>query len=146
MERRFPGQRALRIGLRTLHLAAMAVLVGAAIHGTDLELGLVGTLATGMALSGEALWRYGRDWFRWLQAWVVMAKLLLLVAALAWPAWRMEALWAALAAGSIISHAPGRIRQWPLWGEPGPCARKGCKLAQGGVGNRNDRREVHAAG
>lgn len=80
------------------------------------------TLATGAALIGEELYRYGTDWFRWLQSWVILSKVCLLALALVHG--DTVALWAALVAGAVISHAPGVVRQWPLWGDAGPCAQR----------------------
>jgi hypothetical protein len=79
------------------------------------------TLLSGGAMVAEALVRYGTDWLRFVGSWVVLFKLALLVLAL----WSGMALWPLLLAlllGSVISHAPGRIRQHALWGEDGACA------------------------
>lgn len=118
---RFPGQRALRVTLRTAHIAAVAWLLGAAIYGGAPQGPLGATLLSGAAMVAESLVRHGGDWLRYLGSWVILAKLGLLVLAL-WTGLSVWVLLAALAAGSLISHAPGRIRQFPLWGEPGPCA------------------------
>ncbi len=119
---RFPGQRALRIALRTLHIASIAWLLGAAVYAQPAEAAVSATLLSGGAMVAEALVRHGSDWLRFLGAWVVLAKLGLLIFALGtgmspWP------LLAALVLGSLISHAPGRLRQRALWGEDGACAR-----------------------
>lgn len=126
MSRRFPGQRWVRIGLRTVHLGCVAMVLGAATFAHErLDLWLAGLLLSGGLLVVEELYRYGRDWFRWLQAWVVLTKLGLFAIVLLMDTWQVPALWTALVLGAIISHAPGKVRQHPLWGEPGPCADKG---------------------
>ncbi len=79
-------------------------------------------MLTGLALVAEDVFKGGWDYVRYLQSWAILAKLLLLIAAMAWPALLVPALWCALIIGSVISHAPGAVRQFPLWGEPGPCA------------------------
>ena len=125
--RRFPGQRALRIAFRTAHIASVVLLLGAATFGGTMDDYLVLTLATGGLLVLEELYRYGHHWFRWLQSWVVLCKLALLLCVLALPAWKLPALWVALVLGAVISHAPGWLRQFGLFGEPGPCAVKGAR-------------------
>lgn len=122
--RRFPGQRALRITLRTIHLVAVALVIGAAMYGGDMTLGLEILLLSGAALMAEEVVRHGFGWFRFVQAWVVFGKLGLFVVVLALDTWRLPALWAALVLGALISHATGKLRQHPLWGDPGPCATK----------------------
>ncbi len=115
--------RALRIGLRTLHLGAIASLLGAAGFDQDTEPWLTLTLVTGVALAALDVRKYGEDYFRYLQSWAVLAKLILLSAAVCFPVLLLPALWSALVIGSVISHAPGAVRQFALWGEPGPCGR-----------------------
>ena len=115
-------RRWLRIAARTLHLGAMAfVLVGAVQHAIPPSAVSL-LLLSGGYLVADSLWRHGTDVFRFLHFWVVAAKLVLLLALLAAPSWAGAIAIAALVLGSVISHAPGRVRQWPLLGEPGPCA------------------------
>jgi hypothetical protein len=123
--RKFPGQRWLRITLRTLHLGTVAMVIGsAAFQGPELDLWLAGLLLSGGLLVVEELYRYGLDWFRWVQAWVILTKLALFAVVALLDTWQLPALWIALVLGAVISHAPGKLRQAPLWGEPGPCASK----------------------
>ncbi len=125
MARKFPGQRWLRISLRTVHLGCVAMVLGGAAFGRqDLDLWLAGLLLSGGLMVVEELYRYGLDWFRWAQAWVVLIKLGLFAVVLTLEAWQVPALWCALVLGAVISHAPGKVRQAPLWGAPGPCADK----------------------
>lgn len=125
MARRFPGQRWVRITLRTAHLACVAMVIGTASFAQDqLDLWLAGLLLSGGLLVVEELYRYGLDWIRWAQAWVVLAKLGLFAVVALMDTWQLPALWTALVLGAVISHAPGKVRQHPLWGDPGPCADK----------------------
>ncbi|HJN74692.1 MAG TPA: hypothetical protein QGF58_12235 [Myxococcota bacterium] len=125
--RRFPGQRAVRIALRTAHIASIVLLVGAATFGEPIDDWLELALLTGGLLVLEELFRYGLHWFRWLQSWVVVGKLALLLCVLTLPAYQLPALWTALVLGAIISHAPGAVRQFAIFGDPGPCATKGAQ-------------------
>ena len=124
MPRRFAGQRALRIAFRTAHLASIAVLIGAALFTSDAADYAPAAIATGSLLAGAELYRYGLDWLRWLQSWVVLAKLTLLTVGMLRPELLTGVLWACLILGAVVSHAPGSVRQWPIWGPPGPCARR----------------------
>ncbi len=114
--------RWLRIALRTGHLGAVALLIGAATFGQPTEPWLTLTLLSGLSLVAADVAKGGADYFRYLQSWAILAKLLLLVIACVWPPFLVPALWCALIIGSVISHAPGRVRQRALWGESGPCA------------------------
>jgi len=120
--RTYPGQRLIRILMRTGHIAAAALLIGGAVRGETPTDAVVALLVTGSAVTLDALYRDGGDWFRYLGSWVVLAKLGLLVVGLSWPGLLESTCWAALVLGGLISHAPGRIRQAALWGPPGPCA------------------------
>lgn len=118
--RRFFGQRVLRITLRTLHIGSASMLLGAmSFTGSAGDWGPA-VLLTGGGLILEELYRYGVAWFRWTQAWVALVKVGLFALALVLN--DTTALWVALVAGGVISHAPGALRQFPVWGEPGPCA------------------------
>ncbi len=118
---KFPGQRALRIALRTAHIAAIGWLLGAAIYQGPSEGPVLATMLSGGAMVVEALVRHGSDWLRFVGSWVVLAKLGLLIFAL-WSGMPLWPLLLALVLGSVISHAPGRLRQHALWGENGSCA------------------------
>lgn len=123
--RRFTGQRAVRILLRTAHIASAAMVLGATTFGG--ELGHWGALLlfSGGALLWESAWREGPDWIRYVQSWVALTKVALLVLGVLRPEWMLACLWGALVLGSLISHAPGAVRQAALWGEAGPCATRG---------------------
>lgn len=121
--RRPKSHRALRIGARTVHLGAMAfVLVPMAMELPVSHAALVLLVASGMVMVLDDFNKNGFELFRYLQFWAVVAKACLLMAALALPA--AAGPWAvtALVLGSVVSHAPGRVRQFALFGPPGPCA------------------------
>jgi len=120
--RTYPGQRLVRILLRTGHIAAAALVIGSAVRGEHPQDSILALLLTGGAITLDFIWRDGEDWFRFLGSWVVLLKLVLMTAALVWPDFLEWACWSALVLGGLISHAPGRIRQLPLWGAAGPCA------------------------
>lgn len=141
----YPPDRMLRDLVRTAHLAAMAWWLGSALVGGAVGLAPAAVLLSGSALFALQLRREGVDGLRYLSSLAVLAKLGLALLAAVWPAAAQEALLAALVLGGVFSHAPGRVRQVPLWGEPGPCALRGsCEergregrleggLARGGV-------------
>ncbi|MCB9765224.1 MAG: hypothetical protein H6739_35950 [Alphaproteobacteria bacterium] len=123
--RRYPGQRALRIALRTAHIGCAACTLGAAQFGAEAGWWPAGLVLTGAGIVGDDLYRYGADWLRFVQGQVVLLKLGLVTLGAAVPSLLLPCLWTALILGGVISHAPGRIRQAALWGPPGPCAERG---------------------
>lgn len=122
--RRFPGQRALHIGVRTIHIATAGVTLGAATLGVDPGSWAGLALLSGLVLLADDLFRYGDHWLRFVQAWAILLKLALLGLGMARPEWMAASLWAAVVVGGVISHAPGEVRQRALWGEDGPCAKR----------------------
>ena len=84
----------------------------------------VGMDIVAMGLVADDLYRYRLAWFRFAQAWIVLAKIAVLGWGIAVPEHRLVALWGVLIIGSVISHAPGNWRQYALWGPPGPCANR----------------------
>lgn len=120
--RSFQGQRAIRVVVRTAHIACAGIVLGAVTFGVAPGPWLAGALVTGSVLIADELYRYGLHWFRFVQSAVILTKLALLWLAAGlvdrWP----EAVWAALILGGLISHAPGALRQRALWGGDGPCA------------------------
>lgn len=122
--RRFRGQRALHVVVRTAHIAAAGITLGGVTLGADPGAWAPAAGLTGAALVADDLYRYGEHWFRYTQSWVILLKLALLWGAAARPEHLGPALWAALVLGGLISHAPGFVRQHALWGPPGPCAHK----------------------
>jgi hypothetical protein len=118
----YPFQRVIRISLRTLHIGAAAMTMGAVFFGGDPGSWPMLLMATGLGILSDDLYKYGLDWMRWLNFWVLAFKLTLLGVALYRPDFLKVAMWSALILGSLISHAPGKIRHAALWGKSGPCA------------------------
>ncbi len=91
------------------------MVLGAAAWGHD-GTAWVGTMVgSGLIIVADDLYKYGMAWLRYLQAWAVIAKLALLMVGLLAHDWLVHSLLAALVVGSLISHAPGRIRHFSLW-------------------------------
>ena len=105
--------RAIGLVLRTLHLGAMAVLVGGAWAGAplgELRGAFLATGVSGLALTvAEA--RHTRHWVYQLRGLFVLAHLGL--AGLA-GAWGTSALLGALAVGAVGTHLPKGLRHWSL--------------------------------
>lgn len=116
MGKHYRGQRLVRITARTVHIGAAAVVLGAAVWGHDaLEWGGV-LMASGLVIVADDVVKHGRSYLRYAQSWAVLAKLVLLAIGLAWPVILVPCLVGALVVGSLISHAPGAIRHFPVWG------------------------------
>jgi hypothetical protein len=118
--RRYRGQRWLRIALRTGHIAAAALILGAA-HFVSPEVArshdavalLVGT---GGAILVDDAYRYGTKWLRMAQCWGALLKVALFCVGLVRAEWLLPCAWTALVLGSLVSHAPGDVRHYKLWG------------------------------
>ena len=121
---KFRGQRALRIGVRTIHIGAGAMVLGAVAFRQAPGGWAPLLFVSGLGLVADDLYRYRLAWFRFAQAWIVLAKIGVLGWGIAVPEHRLVALWGVLIIGSVISHAPGNWRQYALWGPPGPCANR----------------------
>jgi len=116
--RRYPGQRLLRISLRTAHIAAAVMVLGAIAHHLPVGAWKWVLAASGLGILADDLYRYGPAWFRWLQFWAAAFKVGMVLLGLAFDPWLAPGHWAALVVGSFISHAPGRFRHKALWGPP----------------------------
>ena len=128
MPRKYRGQRAIRITLSTLHIGAGSMVLGAAYFGgpgADYGDWLPLLVFSGGGIVVDDIVRHGWDWLRFVHGWVVLVKFALLLLGLTVSGLLIPALWTALILGSLISHAPGKIRQAALWGPPGPCAERG---------------------
>ncbi len=115
--RDFPGQRWVRIALRTAHLISMAVLTGGVSMGAaplSMAPAFWTTLLTGVLLVGVE-WFYSGVWVFQLKGIAVMAKILLLGAAAAAPHSALGLLVAAIVIGGVSSHMPGKYRYYSLW-------------------------------
>lgn len=108
--RRYPGQRALRITARTAHIGTAALTLGAATFDGDAATWAGAALVTGLVIVADDLFKWGLLYLRMLQSWVVIAKLALLLLGIARPALLLPCLWTALVLGSVVSHAPGKLR------------------------------------
>lgn len=120
--------RWVRISCRSVHLVAIAGLVGGHVFDASKEQllpWLGATLITGAALMGTYL--YGSfTWIRQLRGLAMLSKLLLiLLIPLVWD-YRLWVLGAVILLSGYSSHMPGQIRDWaPLSGEPRPVIRFG---------------------
>jgi hypothetical protein len=104
-------RRWLGIVLRMAHLAGVVGL-GAALLGAPVGHGGAWlTLASGLGLFASELVD-GRISLRELAGAVVLAKLAVVAAILAWPAAAMPLFWLLLAVSAIVSHAPKGLRHW----------------------------------
>lgn len=108
--------RALNIALRTLHIAAMGILVGG--HAFDvaperLYVSLWLVVGTGGALTAlEAAPRW--TWFHEVRGVMTMVKVALMCAVpLAWE-YRLTLLLAVVVIGSVASHMPRRFRHYSI--------------------------------
>lgn len=112
--RAFRGMRAWQIGLRTVHIAAMAlVLGGVAYRLPAARLGgpIVVTLASGLGVFGIDLWKSCGILVQGCGV-AVLVKLILLGAGLLLPSLRLEFYLAATAVASVGSHMPRTWRHW----------------------------------
>lgn len=114
--RRLPHARALNVASRTVHLAAIGVLVGGHFFAAPverLEPWLWLAIASGTALM--AIEMYGSlDWLAQGSGLFVLVKLALLAATPFLWAWRVPILFAVLAIAAVGSHMPGRYRHYSL--------------------------------
>lgn len=116
-QRAFTGQRWVRIGLRTAHLIAMALLVGSVAGGKaplEAPYPFWATVATGVAFVALELFNTG-VWLIQVKGLAVMVKALLLAAAAVAPDSALGWLIASIVIGGISSHMPGRFRYYSLW-------------------------------
>jgi len=108
--------RALNIALRTLHIAAMGVLLGG--HAFDvaperLYVSLWLVVGTGVALTALEAWPRW-SWFHELRGVMTMVKVALMCAVpLVWE-YRLPLLLAVVVMGSVASHMPRRFRHYSL--------------------------------
>lgn len=104
-------RRWLGIGLRSAHLAAVVGL-GAGVLGAPVgTLPAAATLASGLALLASEL-ADRRVALGELAGALVLAKLALVGAMLAWPALQAPLFWLLLLASAVVSHAPKGLRHW----------------------------------
>jgi hypothetical protein len=114
--RALPHVRAMRTSLRTLHLAAMAILYGGHVFGVDaprLIPAVAGTITSGAALAALDAWR-APIWLVQIRGAATYLKLLLVASVAIWWEGRVVLLTLALVVGAVSSHMPGRWRYHSL--------------------------------
>jgi len=106
--------RPLRTTLRTLHLLGMACFFGAAafgLTGRQLAFSVHVALVTGLLFAAFEIWR-APVWLVQVRGLATLLKGALLAAALFWPAGRLALAILLVAIGSVISHAPAKLRYY----------------------------------
>jgi len=112
--RTFRGARAVQVAARTVHIAAMALVLGGVAYAAReraLVLPLAFTIASGLLLLGIDLWKGGAYLVQGNGVGVLL-KLALLGLGQLFPAARLECYIAATAVASIGSHMPRTWRHW----------------------------------
>ena len=112
--RTFDGTRVTRITARTVHIVAMALVLGGVAYAAPpraLLLPLALTVASGVLMFGRDLWKSGA-WLYQGSGVAVLLKLALLGLGQMFPAARFECYLAATAVASIGSHMPKSCRHW----------------------------------
>ena len=112
--RTFHGMRVVKVAARTVHIVAMALVLGGVAYAAPvaaLALPLALTLASGLLLLGLDLWKSG-TWLTQGGGVAVLLKLALLSLGQWFPAARFECYLAATAIASIGAHMPKSWRHW----------------------------------
>jgi hypothetical protein len=112
--RTFHGMRVVKVAARTVHIVAMALVLGGLAYAapvTALELPLVLTILSGMLLLGLELWKNGNSLYQGSGV-AVLLKLAWLLLGQWFPAARFECYLAATAIASIGAHMPKSWRHW----------------------------------
>lgn len=112
--RSFDGRRAVRIFARTVHIVAMALVLGGVAYAAPvraLVLPLVLAVASGVLMVGMDLWK-SPAWLYQGSGAAVLLKLVLLGLGQMFPAVRFECYVAATTVASVGSHMPKGWRHW----------------------------------
>lgn len=118
--RHYRGQRVLRISCRTIHIGSAVLVLGAAYYQQldSLDWWALPTLiGSGMIIMIDDFLRRGWHLFRLAQFWVLAFKLVILGLGVWHRSLLLPALWTSLVVGSVVSHIPGYLRHYELWGE-----------------------------
>ena len=117
-----PAQRIVRTIIRTIHIGSVVMFMGSHLFSSSPGVALNVLIVTGLYLMFDQYIRDGADYFRYATFWSTLFKVFLLGLGFFMPKYMAGALWGCLIVGSMISHAPGKIRHYAVWGRPGPCA------------------------
>lgn len=111
-KRRWRGERAARIGLRTVHLLSFSVLFGGHVLGlprAELSAWLHWTVLSGAGLMTLELWG-GFDWILQLAGGLTLVKLAILGLTPVFWGYRIALLTIVVVIGSVGSHMPAALR------------------------------------
>ena len=112
--RSFRGERAVQIAARTVHIAAMGLVLGGVAYAVPqhrLDLPVALTIASGLVLLGVDLWKGGAYLVQGNGV-AVLVKLALLGVGQFLPGQRLEWYLAATVVASVGSHMPRAWRHW----------------------------------
>ena len=112
--RSFRGERAVTVTMRTVHIAAMGLVLGGVAYAVPqhrLALPVALTIASGLVLFGVDLWK-GGAYLAQGNGVAVLVKLALLGAGQFMPGARLEWYLAATVVASVGSHMPHSWRHW----------------------------------
>ncbi|WP_432696531.1 hypothetical protein ACQUQP_18650 [Marinobacterium sp. YM272] len=115
--REIPGKRYISLTLRGLHLVGVAGVAGLFLFQLPFEqwylYGLL-ALVSGVLMMVMEIWGDG-VWLFQLRGQAVLLKLVLLAAALIWPASATINFILIVLLSAFFSHAPGKIRYYSIW-------------------------------
>lgn len=115
--RQFPGTRALSISLRTIHLAAVGLLLGGhafSVEEERLAVSLALAVLSGLGLVALEIYAVGLYWLVQGKGILVLVKLgLLLLIPFFWES-RVVILLLVVCIASVGSHMPARLRHYSL--------------------------------
>jgi len=114
--------------VRTAHIGAVVLFMGAVLSGSRSGAGGMALGVTGIYLVVDQMIRDGAAHLRYLVFWAVFAKVGALLFGILNPEWLVHSLWFCLVVGGLISHAPGQVRHFALWGGSGPCAHEQSRI------------------
>lgn len=109
--------RWVRTGLRTLHLVAFGALYGALLLDVEPARLTAPTLAVGVTGGAFVVFELARcpSWLLQVRGLVTLVKVGLLAIVVLRPSWGVVAATLAVVLGSVVSHAPGRLRYHSPW-------------------------------